>query len=296
LVMGTYAELMLSEKNEVKAAAACASAWKEIGRLEKMFSFHDPESELSRINAEADKHPVRMSDEMAEVMNKALWANRVSDGTFDVTVGTLSKLYGFYRESKKRVPSDSEIQTALTHIGSRYLIYNPDDQTIVYKKKGLVVDLGGLAKGYVVDKAVAILKGEGIRSGMVNIGGNMYGFGDTTWKIGIQHPRESGAILDTILLKNQGVATSGDYERFFITNHLRVHHIFNPQTGRSATRHIGVTILASSAFLADIFSTSLFISEEKRAEALAHLHHLTVWLVTQSPSKEIVIIHKSGNP
>jgi thiamine biosynthesis lipoprotein len=276
--MGTVATIIVEDPNSELAQKAVSSAWQEIERLQKVFDFHDQQSELSSLNATAGSAAFPLSKDMFTVIERALWAGGITDGMFDITIGPIVKLYGFYRNSEKRIPSDEEIKNTLKVVDYHLVQISTENQSVRLLKNGVALDLGGLAKGYAVDKAAAVLMSHGIKSGLVNIGGNIYAFGPHEWPIGIQAPRDNKKVLKVIKLKDQGVATSGDYERYFIKNHQRVHHIFDPRTGRSATANIGVTVIARDAFTADIFSTSLFVLDEKRAKVLADSQGVEVFI------------------
>lgn len=289
LVMGTFAKIQIQDRSKIKAQIAMAKAWTEIKRLENIFNFHDSKSELSQLNDNGYRSSIKVSNDLWLVLQKSQEASVLTNGLFDMTIGSLSRLYGFPNDGKKKIPSKLELYQAVSLVNYKYVQLDQQNKTVSLQKKGVLIDLGGSAKGYAVDRAVAVLQKEGIKAGLVNIGGNIFGFGHQVWKIGIQHPRNADEILEVIKLKNNGVATSGDYERFFIKNHLRVHHIFNPKTGFSSTANIGVTVVAKDAFTADIFSTSLFVIDPVKVREIIANQGLKAILVSEGNSGKLRI-------
>ncbi|MFH1429044.1 MAG: FAD:protein FMN transferase [Candidatus Margulisiibacteriota bacterium] len=289
LVMGTAAEIIVKDKNTDNAQLAVNQAFDEIKRLEKVFSFHNPDSELNKINNNAFPAPYRVSDEMYQVLEQSMSASDKTSGLFDITSGSLSRLYGFTMAYNKRVPNDNELVKTMKLVDYRLIRLDPANRTVRFVKKGILLDMGGVVKGYAVDRAVSVLRENGIKAALVNIGGNMYGFGHKPWKIGVRHPRDKDKIIEIITLKDEGVATSGDYERFFINNSVRVHHIFDPRTGKSASGNIGVTIIAGNALTADIYSTGIFVLDHKKAKEVIKKENLMAIIVSEDNGGDITI-------
>ena len=282
--MSTYATLMVQSDDKLLADRAFNAAWEAMYNIEKSLNFHNPDSDLSYINKHAGKRWVTISNDLYYIITQCLSVSRKTKGYFDITIGSLMKLYGFYRNSDKKNPSRGELKKAISSLGYDYIKLRIKDdkiKQIFFANDKINLDLGAVAKGFAVDKAVSVLKEQGIKIGLVNIGGNIYGLGKKKWKIGVQHPRKKDKIVDTITLKNKGIATSGDYERFFISNKVKVHHLMNPKTGLPATSNIGITVVAPTAFKADIYSTALFFLSEKDIQKIAKEEDLEVIIVAK---------------
>jgi thiamine biosynthesis lipoprotein len=228
-----------------------------MAEVEASMSAHRDDSEVARLNAAAE--PVEVSAATAEVLELGLQMAATSGGAFDLTLGRLKTLWGFDGDAP-RVPSDPEIAAALRGIGPTSL--HLEGRRVTKGDAALGVDLGAIAKGYAVDRAVAALQAAGIRHASVNAGGDLRLIGDRggrPWRIGIQHPRDPQGVLVTLELADAAVVTSGDYERFFEVDGVRYHHILDPRVGRPADACRSVTVVAASAAEADALATAAFV-------------------------------------
>ncbi len=273
LVMGTYAEISVYDPDTVGAAQAIKEAFEEMDRLDLLMSNYKPSSELSRINREAPQGPTGCDPVLLRVIEEALGYSTLTEGAFDITVEPLVSKWGFYT-GEVRVPDADEIESILPAVSYENVNIQGqgDSKLISFRHPGTRIDLGGIGKGYAVDKAVEVLKGRGITSALVNLGGNIYALGHPPgavgWKIGVQHPRERDILLGYLELENVGVATSGDYERFFTVDGQRYSHIIDPRTGRPVQEVISVTVTADNATEADALSTGVFILGPERGMEL----------------------------
>ena len=264
LVMGTYAEVSVYDTDKEKAARAVDEALGEMERLDGLMSNYKTTSELSRINRDAPLAPTGCDPELLGVIEDSLGYSRLSGGAFDITVEPLVSMWGFY-EGKVRVPEADEIEEILPAVSYENIEIEGegDSRLISFSHPGTRIDLGGIGKGFAVDKAVDTLKRLEITSALVNLGGNIYALGHPpgadAWKIGIQHPRDRGTLLGYLELKDKGVATSGDYERFVTINGKRYSHILDPRTGMPVGKVVSVTVIADTAMEADALSTAAFI-------------------------------------
>ncbi|MBI5970156.1 MAG: FAD:protein FMN transferase [Deltaproteobacteria bacterium] len=263
MLMGTLVEVTLIDGDRNGFDHAAQKAFAEIKRLEAIFSSYMPESDATRVSEAAGKTPVKVSPEFIEALKTALKVSELSDGAFDPTVGALGKLWGYSGE-KRLVPSKEEIKKILPLVDYKKAAVDEKNSTVFLKTKGMTINLGGVAKGYIVSKAVEVLKKNGVTEGIIKAGGDMVAFRTSAatkdpFKIGIQHPREKGKLLGVAHVTNGAVSTSGDYERFFMIEGKRLHHILDPKTGFPADKSMSVTIIGPDATEADALSTAIFV-------------------------------------
>jgi len=262
LMMGTFVEVVSPDQR------ALPIVFDEIKRIEKLLSKYDPQSEISRLNA-AGK--LKVSPETYYVMEKSRDFWEASQGAFDITVAPLVKLWGF-RDKDYKVPDKKQIGKLLALTGTDKIIFHKADNVIEFNTSGTQVDLGAIGKGYAIDCAVIKLKEQRISSCLINTGGQVYALGDklgSPWKVAIQNPRGNGA-SGSLLLKDQSVSTSGDYEQYFLKNKKRYSHIIDPKTGYPVDNGIvSVTVIASNGLIADALSTSVFVLGREKGEQLA---------------------------
>ncbi|MCK4648364.1 FAD:protein FMN transferase [bacterium] len=267
-LMDTEVEIILPQGSEEDFAAA----FNEMRRIEKLMDIHNPESEISRVNKLADEEPVKVSKEIFMVLKEALKYSRLTSGTFDVSIRPLSRLWGG-KGKLKEVPEARDLEKKLPLVNYKNIILNERNQTVEFKRKGMALDLGGIAKGYALDCVIRVLKEREIKEALINAGGDIRVMGEKVWKIGLQHPRKEHEVLAVIRLKDQAIATSGDYQRYFIKEGKRYHHIINPKTGYPANKCMSVTIIGPSAIQTDILATAVFIlGPEKGMELIESLN------------------------
>jgi thiamine biosynthesis lipoprotein len=240
-------------------------AFREMESLGRRLSYYSESSEVKKINASAGKEPVRVSKHTLEVLRIALRVSRITGGAYDVTVGPLLKLWDF---KNGRVPDPEEIRKALRKVDYRKVRLDPLKGTVFLPEEGMEIHLGGIIKGYLADRAVEVLRDLGMKAGLVAVGGDVRVFGSKpggrAWRIGVRDPRGEG-ILALLELTDVAVSTSGDYERFFLREGKRYHHLIDPRTGYPAGELASVTVLASSSAFADALATGLFILGPERA-------------------------------
>lgn len=298
LLMGTLVSVEIAADSPQVVDGIMPKIWAEAERLEVIFSRYLPDSEISRINREAARHPVTVSDEMMTVLSRAEEISRLTDGAFDITIGPIMEIWGFFPERKGRVPSDEEIEEALSRLGWRAVELDRDRRTVRFSDPGVEIDLGGLAKGYIVDRLVSLLVEEGIESALVNAGGDIYCLGSSPggryWRIGMEHPRNDKEMVTVLNLKDRAVATSGDYRNYFIRRRLRYSHIIDPRTGRpSRSGVVETSVLAPDCLTADALATALFITgAEAGIELLNTIEGVDGIIVTEEEDE--VTMHSSG--
>jgi thiamine biosynthesis lipoprotein len=261
--MGTEVRMSAYTDDETGAVRAFESAFAEIQRLEALMTTWKPDSEVSRINAEAGLRPVAVSDEVLEVIEASERASALSGGAFDITFYAMRGLWKFDEDLDPKIPDPAEIKRRLPLIDWRKVIVDKKKKTVFLAKKGMAINLGGIAKGYAVDRAVAVLKKAGFPNVIVQAGGDLMCSGQrgpSPWTAGIRDPRGARADVFAILkLTDHAFSTAGDYERFFFIDGKRYHHIIDPKTGYPATRSRSVTIYAPNALLADALDDAVFI-------------------------------------
>lgn len=244
-------------------------AYQEMERVENLLAYQKENSEISKINKEAGIKPVRVSGETFAIVQRALNYAQKLDGLFDVTIGPLTSLWGFSSPEGGHLPEKNEIAKNLKLIDYHDTALNLRDTTIYLTKKGMSLDLGGIAKGYAIDRGSAVLKKMGITNFILNAGGDIYVSGhkdeNTPWKVGIKDPRDGQKIIASFALKDYAVATSGDYERFIIVDGQRYHHIIDPRTGYPGSLAQSSTTFAPTVEEADVMATYLFIIGSQQA-------------------------------
>jgi len=286
VAMGTAVEITLMGESEELAQKAALQAFQEIRRIEYLMSPWIESSDVTRVNRSAGNDGVRVSPETVQVIKRAQEVSKLSGGGFDITVGPLVQLWRKARE-KGTPPEMEEVKETLNLVNFRNLRTHYGGK-VSLRKKGMAMDLGGIAKGYAVDRAFELLKGLGYRNLVVNAGGDLRVGGskpDGPWSIGIQHPRDPEKIIARISLSDTAVATSGDYEKFFIHQDKRYHHILNPKTGFPAVGCQSVTILHKEAGTADALATAIFVLGPEKGYALCQ----------RLEGVECLIIDREGN-
>ena len=261
--MGTSVSVWFWTDREADAARAAEAMFNEMKRLDKEMTTWLPDSELSKINTAAGDKPVKVSDETIAVIDRALDISKRSDGVFDITVQAFHGLWKFDEDMDGTLPDQAEVKKRLSLIGWKDIVVNKTKKTVFLKRKGMAITLGGIAKGYAVDKCVALLKAKGFTDFMVQAGGDMYiagSKGKDPWMVGIRDPRgPKDSMFAMAPIKDHSFSTSGDYERGFVKDGVRYHHILDPKTGQPAHASRSVTIRAKDAFTADAWSKVMFI-------------------------------------
>jgi FAD:protein FMN transferase len=268
--MGSTFSIAAWGSDRDSVAAAVESALEEARRLDRLLSNYRPESEWSQLNRKASTEEVTVSQELFDLLAACVDYSRKSQGTFDITVGPLMKVWGFYKGSG-RMPHRSEIRAALARIGYQHLVLNPQRRTVRFARKGLEIDPGGIGKGYAVDRMVEILRRDGVNAALINAGGSsMYGLGAPAdeprgWKVLIRDPRRASEHVAELFLKNQSMATSGTYEKFFTVGRTLYSHIMDPRSGYPAQGMYSVSVLAPRATDSEAWTKPVFIQGRRWA-------------------------------
>ena len=272
-LMDTIVSITVVSDSKEIAEKAMEEAFGKIDSFGYLINFYSEKSELSEINRNAGIRMTRVSPETLDVIETAFLASEKSLGAFDPTIGPIVKLWDF---AEKKMPSDKEIKHALPLVNYRDIIIDRNASTVLLSKKGMMLDLGAIAKGYAADMAVDSLIKKGIQSGLVSIAGDIRTFGlkpdKKPWTIGIKNPRQTGTkdeIIAMARLTDKAISTSGDYERYFITAGRRYHHILDPKTGFPAETCRSVSIVTDKAVDSDAFSTAIFVLGPDKGMKLA---------------------------
>jgi thiamine biosynthesis lipoprotein len=283
-IMGTAVAVELWTTDAAKGRALTHSALDEVRRIDRLMSTYRPDSELSQVNTAAAKQPVRVSRELLQLVKQALEYSVITGGAFDITYASAGQHYDFRAGMK---PDTAQLSAVLPAINYRHVSIDEANSTIHFLHTGVRIDLGGIAKGYAVDRCIALLADAGITNALVSAGGDTRVIGKRwkrPWQVGIRDPRKQDGIVSMIPLEDTAISTSGDYERYFEENGVRYHHILNPGTGDSAREVHSASIIGQTATDTDALSTSVFVLGVKPGLAL----------INRIPDTEAIIIDSSG--
>jgi thiamine biosynthesis lipoprotein len=261
--LGTWIRIVVHDPDRARAERAVDRAFAAIDRVDAQMSLHRADSQLNRVNRAAGHAPAPVDPAVLEVVERACATAARSDGLYDPTVLPLMRLYGFYRDGAGRFPSDREIAGALAVTGWRQVRCDRTGGTLGLERSGAALDLGSIGKGWAVDQAVAAMRAEGVRSGLVDAGGNVYGLGVPEdgaqgWSVGVFHP-VSGRLDRVFVLRDAAVATSGNTEQFRVLSGVRVGHLFDARRGRPAAGHLSASVQAPTGVESDAMSTAAFL-------------------------------------
>lgn len=304
LVMGTFAHLKAVAGDQDTAVKCVQSAFEEIKKVDKLMSDYKSDSEISRVNRDAFEQAVKVSASTFEVLQRSVEYSELSGGAFDITIAPLAGLWRAAAEANS-IPTEAELQQARSKVGYEKLVLDANEMTVRFAVEGMKLDLGGIAKGYSIDKAVEAMQAGGAIGGMVDVGGDIRCFGlppegKKTWRIGLQDPAlpegddetlggGAGRILMVLKLTNAAVATSGGYQRFVLIDGKRHSHIINRDTGASAQDASSVTIISQNATDADALATAVSVMGPEKGLALIEKTPQTeAILITSAPEYELI--------
>jgi thiamine biosynthesis lipoprotein len=291
-IMGTRITVELWAEDRDKAEHAIDAVLDEMRHIDESMSTYKPTSEVSQVNARAALGPMRISKELFDLLTTAREYSEITDGAFDITYASVGYMYDF----RKRVrPDEAQIAKALPAVNYKHVLLDPAKQTVQFSQQGVRIDLGGIAKGYSVDRGIDILKSLGFTRAYVSAGGDSRIIGDRfgrPWMVGIRDPTKGdGQVITRIPLVNAAISTSGDYERFFEENGVRYHHIIDPHTGHSASKVRSATIIGPYATRTDGLSKTAFVlGPEKAMEIYNRIDDIDAIIVKLDGT----IIHSKG--
>lgn len=279
-IMGTriYVELWHTDAAQGKAGIDAVMA--EMHRIDRLMSHYKPDSQLSAINARAAREPVVVDPELFELLRESVRFSELTEGAFDITYASVGYLYDYRKHVR---PNDAEIRKALPGVNFRNMALDEKRRSVRFEKPGMRIDLGGIAKGYAVDRGIELLQKRGVQHAVVTAGGDTRIIGDRfgrPWVIGIRHPDDEKKLVTRIPLVDTAMSTSGDYERYFDEDGVRYHHIIDPKNGRSASRVRSATILGPTALQTDGLSKTAFVlGPEKTIEIIERMSDFDAVLV-----------------
>lgn len=275
-MMDTFVSIHAIGQRDITSEAV-DRAFDRMQEIDRKFNPYNKESPLYAFNHKG----VPITDkEILDVVKIALDVCRQSDGAFDITTFSLTELWGFNTDVPQ-LPDRQQIKQTLGKVNYRNILIG--DRGIEKAQKGVRIGLGAIAKGYAVNEAVKVLKNEGVDSAIIDAGGDIYALGrkgKEFWKVGIKNPKDEG-ILGYLEVEDMAVMASGDYERFFINENKKYHHIFNPKTGYPAQGLTSVTVICSSPILADAWATAVFVlGKDKGLDIVEKLSGIDAIIVT----------------
>lgn len=271
MLMGTLVQVTAVGPDAAVAQKAAADALAEIKRLENLLSTWIPESELSRVNAAAGRHPVKVSPESMELLDRSLEVADLTEGAFNIAVGPAVKAWNV--SGNGRIPSQDELEALRPLIDLSQVQLNHGAGTVYLAREGMQIDIGGIGKGFAADRAITVMEALGATAGVVAISGDIETFGrmpdDQRFVFGIQHPRkDQGHLLARIELENEAVSTAGDYQRYLEVEGVRYHHILDPKTLQPSRSSQSVTVIAKEGVVADGLDTGIFVLGPEKGMAL----------------------------
>jgi thiamine biosynthesis lipoprotein len=287
--MGCVYMIVVYGHDPTRLREAVAAALDEVDRIDLLMSHYKNDSELSRVNREAAKAPVKVDPELFDFIAECLRYSRESEGAFDITVGPLMKAWGFFR-GEGRMPSEAELGRARNSVGYQHVTLNQKDGTIFFDKAGVELDMGGIAKGYAVDRAVAVLKRCGVTSALLSAGGStIYAMGappgKPAWEIEVQDPVERNKIATKVRLKDRALSVSGSHEKFFEINGARYSHVMDPRTGWPVQGVLSVAVITGDGMSGDALDNVFYVLGAEHARA---------WLSKFSASEVIFFLPDQG--
>ncbi len=284
--MGTVVSVTAVASNEEVAQIATTAAFREVRRLDELFSTWIGTSELSRINAAAGRHPISVTHDTMDILERSVEIAKLTNGGFNIAIGPAVETWGV--TERQHIPSQEELNQIRPLIDLSQVHVDRKRGTVYLAREGMRIDVGGIGKGYAADRAVEAMRKAGATAGVVALSGDMKTFGrlpgGTLFPFGIRHPRKPDGILAVIDLQDEAISTAGDYERFFERDGIRYHHILDPLTLTPAGECQSVTVVAREGVVADGLDTGIFVLGPQRG----------MQLVEELDAVEAVIVDREG--
>jgi thiamine biosynthesis lipoprotein len=257
--MGTEVSVYFWHEDAAEGRAIVEEIFAEVDRINALMSTYVETSRISEVNRRAAAEPVVAGEELFRLIRRSLDISVLTRGAFDITYDSVGQHYDFH---ERRRPDDATTESERQHINFRYVHLDQGKGTVRFEEQGVRINLGGIAKGYVVERGVDILRQHGVEYGVVTAGGDSRLLGDRRgrpWMIGVRDPRRDGEVAISIPLEDEAISTSGDYERFFDEDGIRYHHIIKPSSGRPVEGIHSATVIGPDAVMTDALSTSVFV-------------------------------------
>lgn len=276
-IMGSEFEYKLYCRNKAICEKVVRESQERLNEIDYLFSNYREDSVLTDVNKNASTSAVTVPPEFISLTEQSIKYSELTGGAFDISVG---KLFEIWKKSSKtnKVPEKSQIESALKCTGYKKIRLNKVNNTVSFDSDCLELDYGAIGKGYAVDEVVKIVKNHGIKKGLINFSGNIYALdkqtGEKGWEVGINDPFNKSSVVDFINIDNLGVATSGDYEKYFLINGKRYSHIIDPGTGYPVENLSSVTVLADSATKADALATAFSVMGREKTEEYAGVNNV----------------------
>ena len=264
-IMGTRIYVELWDNSETHANESIDAVMAEMHHIDDLMSHYKPDSQLSKINQHAAEAPVQVDPELFDLIKLSTHYSEITDGAFDITYASVGYLYNYPEHIH---PTEAQIKAALPAVNWRNMKFNDADHSVFFEHKGMRIDLGGIGKGYAVDKGIEVLQKRGIEHAVVTAGGDTRIIGDRMgrdWLVAIRHPDDPNKVVTRIPISNAAMSTSGDYERYFDENGVRYHHIIDPHTGHSASKVRSATVIGPTATQTDGMSKTAFVLGPEKA-------------------------------
>ncbi|MCP4037991.1 MAG: FAD:protein FMN transferase [bacterium] len=285
-VMGTDLDIKVLSPDHDQSLRAVEAAERELRRVEDLMTDWRP-SPLTTLNLAAGRGPTPVARELAAIIARGVEVGRLTNGAFDISYAGVGRLWDF-KQHPPVVPTQQQVEAALADMGFARIEIDPKTSTVTLPAR-MRIGLGGIAKGYGVDRAMQILLDHGIEHGIVNAGGDLKALGrdgDVPWEVAVKHPRDRERVIAVLRISNAAMVTSGDYERFFEHEGRRYHHILDPRTGYPSEGAMSATVIAPSAEFADALATALCVMGPETGVAL----------VESLRRVEAIVIDMAGNP
>jgi thiamine biosynthesis lipoprotein len=282
-LMWTKFEIVAYGENQARLAEAAEAAFEEIDRLDRQLSNYSETSELTYLNRNAARAEITCEKELFELLKLSLDYSRATEGAFDITVGPLMKAWGFFK-GQGRVPEAKELAAVMASVGYGHVKLDDAKRSIRFDREGLELDLGGIAKGYAVDKAAEVLRASGITSALITSGTSSFCAsctprGQSSWKVEVSDPTNRSRQVMTLELKDQSISTSGCHEKSFEIGEKIYCHIMNPRTGYPVEGILSVTIITPRGVEAEVFSKALMVLGVGKARSFLKAHKATRALI-----------------
>lgn len=260
--MGSRFDFTVVAKNSTEGNHYIDLAVDEISRIERLISSWDANSQTSEINRNSGIKPVKVDDELFQLINRAIKISKLTNGAFDISYASMDKVW-FFDGSMTEMPSEETIKKSVAKIGYQNIVLDEANQTVFLKLQGMKIGFGAIGKGYAADKAKALLQQKGVEAGIVNASGDLNTWGKQPngkdWMVAIVNPLNKNNVFSWMPVSNSAVVTSGNYEKYVKFNGVLYSHIIDPRTGYPSTGILSATVFTANAELADALATSLFV-------------------------------------